>query len=118
MSSRDYPANPSSNPLLAPAEEMNEFYQKASMIMRRIMNCVTIDDPNVRHIVASDSDLEMAMFMSKALVSSIMTYTKSKENGQNPAVAIATTAGTIQSAAPSQILVITLNLYQKVFCFQ
>ena len=116
MSTRDYPANPSSNPLLAPAEEMNEFYEKASMIMRRIMNCVTIDDPNVRHIVASDSDLEMAMFMSKALVSSIMTYTKSKENGQNPAAA--TTAGTIQSAAPSQILVITLNLYQKVFCFQ
>ena len=59
------------------------------------MNCVTLDDPNVRLIVTSDAELELAMFMSKALVSSIMTYTKLKES--------------TATAAPSQAQVIFLN---------
>jgi hypothetical protein len=48
---------------------------KADIITRRIMSCISPEDPKVDKVLTNHEDLELAMFMSKTLVASIMSFT-------------------------------------------
>ena len=87
----DLQVNPGSvRPVNPEIGTSNIFMSQADTIVKRVMSCVTLDDPNINNIIKTDSELDLAMFMSKALVASIMYYSKAKK--QNELTPIPTTA--------------------------
>ena len=77
----------------------NVFMSQAETIVKRVMSCITLDDPNIKNIIKTESELDLAMFMSKALVASIMHYSKNKN--QNELTPIPTTAQDFAFREPS-----------------
>lgn len=57
---------------------------KSEVLTRRIMSCISPEDPKVDSVIESHDELELAMFMSKTLVASIMSFTKREKAGKVP----------------------------------
>ena len=55
---------------------------RADIITRRIMNCISPEDPKVDKVLVNHEDLELAMFMSKTLVASIMSFTTREKSNK------------------------------------
>lgn len=53
---------------------------QTNAMIKRVMKCTSPEDPNVRDIITSSDDLQLALFISKSLTSAIMHYTRDAEN--------------------------------------
>lgn len=63
-----------------PKEVIEETMAQTNAMIKRVMKCTSPDDPNVRDIITSSDDLQLALFISKSLTSAIMHYTRDTEN--------------------------------------
>ena len=51
---------------------------------QKIMTCITPEDPRVSEVIKDHEELQLAMFMSKTLVSAIMNFTKREKKDSVP----------------------------------
>ena len=66
-----------------PQQVVNETMAKTNAMVARLMKCTSPEDPAIQHVITSKDDLELAIFMSKALSKAIERHASPQNSGAN-----------------------------------